>query len=110
VAEIGRSPREIWLLWDVFTAHRDEQVKQFAKNLRINLIFIPVGMTDIYQPLDRYIFGGLKQRAHGRWVDWHLQKLGQEMSMANSLKRLIDSWKSIDLETVMHAWEHLTEV
>jgi hypothetical protein len=43
-------------------------------------------------------------------VDWHLQNLGQEMSMANSLKLLIDSWKSIDEETVMHAWEHLIEV
>jgi hypothetical protein len=66
-------------------------------------------MTDICQPLDRYIFGDLKQRAYGRWVDWHLKNLGQ-MSMANSLKLLIASWKTVDEETVMHAWEHLIEV
>jgi hypothetical protein len=101
---------DIWLLWDVFAAQRDEEVKQYAKTLRTNLIFIPAGMTDIYQPLDRYISGDLKQRAYCCWVKCHLIHLRQEMSMANSLKLLIEAWKSIDQETILHSWAHLTEM
>jgi hypothetical protein len=67
-------------------------------------------MTDVYQPLDKYIFGDLKQRAYGRWVSWHLDNFGQEMCMADSLKLLIAAWKSIDQDTVLHAWEHLTKM
>jgi transposase len=44
---------EIVLLWDVFSAHRDKKVKAYAVELRIRLIFIPPGMIDVYQPLDR---------------------------------------------------------
>jgi hypothetical protein len=54
---------DVALLWDVFSAHRDQEVKAYASELGIRLIFIPPGMTDVYQPLDKRIFGHLKQQA-----------------------------------------------
>jgi hypothetical protein len=55
------------LVWDVFAAHRDEEVKKLAEDLNIELIYIPPGTTDKLQPLDRRIFGSLKRRARARY-------------------------------------------
>jgi hypothetical protein len=52
----------IVLIWDALTAHRDQEVKYLANELKIRLIFIRSGQTDEYQPLDRRIFGPMKQR------------------------------------------------
>ena len=54
---------KIYLILDVFPAHRHQKVIKEAAELNIDLIFIPAGLTDTYQPLDRSIFGVLKAKA-----------------------------------------------
>jgi hypothetical protein len=39
-------------------------MKKYAEDLGIHLLFIPPGLTDEMQPLDRFAFGVMK--AHGR--------------------------------------------
>jgi hypothetical protein len=67
-------------------------------------------MTDEYQPLDKRIFGELKQRALARWISWHARNSGQDMLMTDSLKIMIDAWKSIDQANVLKSWKHLKEM
>lgn len=53
----------VFLVLDCYTAHRGEEVRAMAEALNIELLYIPPGMTDKCQPLDRRIFGALKQKA-----------------------------------------------
>jgi hypothetical protein len=40
--------------------HRKEEMKCYAEKLGINVPFIPPGLTDELQPLDRFLFGPMK--------------------------------------------------
>jgi hypothetical protein len=51
---------EIDLIWDCFAAHRNAEIREIAKGLRINLHFVPAGGTGDYQPLDVRVFVALK--------------------------------------------------
>jgi hypothetical protein len=55
--------RTIYLLLDMHSSHRTQAVKDLAASLNIDLHFVPVGLTDALQPLDRAIFGALKSHA-----------------------------------------------
>ena len=44
-------------------AHRKIEVVKEATELNIEMIFIPAGLTGVYQPLDRRIFEILKAKA-----------------------------------------------
>jgi hypothetical protein len=59
----GTRPAEERLLEvrDMFLAHRDAKVKTVVARFNIELMFIPVGMTDKVQSLDHRIFGSLKK-------------------------------------------------
>lgn len=50
------------LLLDSYKAHMQKQVLDHARELKIDLIFIPPCGTSIFQPLDRFVFGFLKQK------------------------------------------------
>ena len=43
--------------------HRDAEIKVLANELNIQLHFIPAGMTEKLEPLDRNCFGALKVTA-----------------------------------------------
>jgi hypothetical protein len=58
---------QIDLIWDCFAAHRNQTVRDFAAELKINLHFVPAGATDQYQPLDVKVFGALKSKARKMW-------------------------------------------
>ena len=45
--------------------HRDAEIKALANELNIQLHFIPAGMTDKLEPLDRNCFRALKATARG---------------------------------------------
>jgi hypothetical protein len=96
------------LVWDVFAAHRDSEVKETAEEAEITVTFIPAGQTDEWQPLDRRIFGSLKQRAIGRWSRQFLRDMEPELSVNTALLNLLESWHSIGEEEVREAWDHLS--
>ncbi len=50
------------LVWDVHRSHTHNTVKWFALSHNIELLFIPAGMTHIYQPLDTHINGIIKSK------------------------------------------------
>ena len=48
---------------DQYGSHMTEKVKDYAKINNINIIYVPVGLTSKYQPLDVGINGILKNKA-----------------------------------------------
>jgi hypothetical protein len=52
--------RFIHLILDGYSTHRCEAVRALAARLNILLHFIPPGLTDLLQPLDRSVFAALK--------------------------------------------------
>lgn len=50
------------LVLDVYKSHLTKEFKQKAKELNIELIYVPACGTGIYQPLDISIFGVFKEK------------------------------------------------
>ena len=51
------------LIMDLYPAHMKPEIKELAVSLNIKLYIIPAGATDLYQPLDRRVFGAMKAKA-----------------------------------------------
>ena len=57
------------LFLDQYTSHVSQTTKTIAHQLDINLVFIPKSATEIYQPLDKVVFGNLKSSAAAEYDD-----------------------------------------
>jgi hypothetical protein len=113
---------KITLIWDSFTAHKDVRIIEVANSLNIDIILIPSGMTDTYQPLDRRIFGNLKMRAKGRWTQMfetpanlrrsprRCPENANDIDVPLALEIMVESWLSIPQDQVLKAWAHLSEL
>jgi hypothetical protein len=108
LSEINKRRRTV-LIWDVFAAHRDQAVKDLAEELNIQLIFIPAGQTDEYQPLDRRIFGPMKQMARARWASLFIRNFDADPGMKEALKIMIGVWHGLTQDNILCAWDHLTQ-
>jgi hypothetical protein len=106
-SRIQREP--IVVLWDQFSAHRDQGVKERAQELGIELVFIPAGMTGEYQPLDRRIFGSLKARTRAQF-DRHSMSADEELTMSASIRIFLDAWRCVGDEEVLELWAPFTSV
>jgi hypothetical protein len=95
------------LIWDVYAAHREEGVKAYAARKGIGLLYIPPGMTDTYQPLDRRIFGSLKARARARFDDLWVENPSRELSLVDAVEVLLEAWAAVTQEEILNAWAEL---
>lgn len=100
------------LLWDVYSAHRTENVKQFAARNDIGMMFIPAGQTGEWQPLDFRIFGSLKARAKAEFDKRHaVHRNGDEyeINWELAIDILIQCWDEISTEEAINAWSKLDD-
>jgi hypothetical protein len=104
----GHAP--ICLLWDVFSAHRDTEVKDLAAELDIQLIFIPAGQTDTFQPLDVGIFGPMKQRAREEFDALIGEDFSANPGMGQAMTIMVDVWGRFQQDEILGAWDHLTQI
>jgi hypothetical protein len=72
------------VLWDLFSAHREQRVKDRAQELGIQLIFIPAGMIGEYLPLDRGIFKSLNAQARASF-DQHAMSADGELTRSAAI-------------------------
>jgi hypothetical protein len=86
-------------------SHRTMDVKAAAASLNIQLHYVPAGMTDALQPLDRSIFGALK--AHARRLfrlrvrdNPTLRRTKQEAA-----QEMIIAWDMITPATLAAGWD-----
>ena len=94
----------IALILDVYPSHKSDEVKQKAKELNIELLYVPAGGTAMYQPLDRRIFGELKSRA--RFEMLKLQRLQgpTDTPYKHALEVLLKCWNEISSENIIKSW------
>lgn len=99
---------DLFLLWDVFQAHKAKSVTEHAAALAIHLLLIPANGTNQYQPLDMAIFGELKRRALARLTDKHtkacLEQRLTSFKMVQTIECVLDSWRGISQENILSAW------
>jgi hypothetical protein len=94
-------------LWDLFSAHPDEEVKRKAEEVHIALEFIPAGLTGKWQPLDLRIFESLKMRTQGLFDDQLLREESIELTVATSIALLLKAWESIRQKETIGAWNKI---
>ena len=88
------------LVLDSFSAHRDANVEQNAKDLGIDLILVSPNGTGTYQPLDRAVFGAVKAKLAA--VEYDLSDPKLRHNIVN--KNLVQAWKSISKSYLHKAW------
>lgn len=86
---------ELHLILDIYKAHLTDNVKAMAEALNIKLHFIPAGMTDLYQPLDRNIFGPFKAIARRLFREHNYLGEPIEISTTDACKRIICAWEKV---------------
>lgn len=105
--KIGK--RNAYLLWDLHASHRDESVREYSAKRNIQLSYIPAGQTGEWQPLDRRIFGNLKNICHAEFQRLALIKTMEELDIVDAIVILLDAWHQISNQTIQHSWNHLID-
>jgi hypothetical protein len=96
------------LLWDCFSGHKSEKVKERLKT--IDHSFIPPRTTALLQPLDVGVNKPFKDRLRTKWNHWieggKLTKYGNYASVPISLllEWIADCWDSITTSTILNAF------
>ena len=101
-----KGKRTLHVLWDVHASHRDLQVLRWASDHDVGLSFIPAGQTDVWQPLDRKIFGSLKQRSMKLLYEDMIHETLEDYDLVHAIKVLLRAWELVTEEEVANAWSH----
>jgi hypothetical protein len=99
--------QNLCLLWDLLSAHHEEEVKKKAEEMHISLEFIPAGLKNGWEPQDLRIFGSLKVRARGLFDDQWLRDESIDLAVATSIALLLTAWESIIKEEILGAWNKI---
>jgi hypothetical protein len=97
--------KTIHLLLDIYPVHVQQIAREHAISLNIQLHFIPAGLTDQYQPLDRRIFGCLKASARGRFMRSAQEERGARVDKQRAVQSLVRSWESLRVSTIWSSWD-----
>lgn len=92
------------LIIDVYPTHRSDRVRQRAQELKIRLEFIPPGLTDALQPLDRRVFGALKGIAKHYIYRILSEDPNTKIGMAQAVQILVTSWEQLTSDAILSAW------
>ncbi len=103
-------PNTITLVVDSYSAHKTIKVKETAHNLRIMLIYIPPGATDMFQPLDVGIFGQLKRFAAQLFRQRYKNDPEKERRKTDACSDLLCAWERVTPETIRKAFRRLREL
>lgn len=96
--------KRIHLIVDSYSSHISTASQQKAEELNIELIYIPSGYTDAYQPLDIAVFAVLKSIANAKLRHFLLDNPLTELGMKKSVEFLIESWNEVSVETLQKGW------
>jgi hypothetical protein len=92
----------LWLVLDCYAVHRQQSMKNFAAELGIHLLFIPPGLTDELQPLDRFVFGVMK--AHGRRMYRVHAAAIEPTNKPMAAAFLIRAWEAVSTAVLEDPW------
>jgi hypothetical protein len=83
------------LLLDQYSSHTTDDIKNYAKERNIQLLYIPIGLTSKYQPLDIKINGMLKNYARKTYSERLAKNPELKYSCSNCLNDLLENIKKI---------------
>jgi hypothetical protein len=94
----------IWLVLDCYSVHRQPAMRHYDEDLGIHILFISPGLTDDLQPLDRYVFGVMKN-LYRRLYRIHFESAGfDEMTQQVATAFLLRTWEQVSPQTLEDAW------
>jgi hypothetical protein len=94
----------IWVVLDSYSVHRSAATKEYAAAIGINLLFIPPGMTDEFQPLDRYVFGVMKSNCRRTYRLFVQANPGAIVDQQMAAAFLIRAWEAVSPQILDEAW------
>ena len=103
-----KNDEPIHLILDCYKTHKSEVTRDLAKILNISLHFIPPGMTDAFQPLDRKIFGIVKAHAK-RLYRQRVKASNGIITKKDACQDMISSWNMIHDSSILDAWDIYSE-
>ena len=97
------------LLWDCFSGHKSEVVKERLKS--IDHTFIPPRTTAECQPLDVGVNKPFKDRLKDKWNTWSRNSMGltkagcwKSASLQQLLVWIHESWQEISTLTILNSF------
>ena len=91
------------LFLDRYTSHESESTKAKAEELKIELVFIPKSATDLYQPLDKTVFGVLKSSAAAQY-DEKIFEEDTAFNKSEAADLFLELWNDLKTTTVLSGW------
>ena len=104
IVKYTRCHKSIVIL-DNYSVHKMETVANFAKNLNIELIFIPAYTTPIHQPLDVKINGPIKAIGKKIAKEIFLENPFTTPTLSSSMNCLIEAKDKITSELVINSFK-----
>jgi hypothetical protein len=106
--ELYQDDDPIYVVLDLYSVHRSEATKRLAARLNIELLFIPPGQTGELQPLDRTIFGAMKQIGRGlyrrRMEAKRVAGEAMKITKEDAAEILSEAWARVSDATLESAW------
>lgn len=94
----------LYLIVDCFPIHINQHSIEIARSLNINLLFIPPGMTDKFQPLDRQIFGCLKAWTKSQITRILVEETGTKIGIQEAVQHFIWAWERLSSSLIIESW------
>lgn len=92
------------LILDKYSVHTDDIIEKEAKQLNIELIFVPSGKTSTHQPLDVSLNGPIKSIGRSLSNKIFLKDPFAKYTLDNSVNSLILATKKIRKETIIESF------
>jgi hypothetical protein len=96
---------EIHVIIDCYAAHLCGDVRALANELRIRLHFMPPGLMDILQPLDRAVFGALKAEYRAIYRYEMSQREDKSMTKADFAAHLPLARELVSDDAIRRGWK-----
>lgn len=95
------------LLMDQYRSHKTKKVTEYAKSKNITILYIPVGLTGKYQPLDVSINGILKSKAIKSYSIFLASNSNEKYTYDDCINNFLRHKKEIKKGTIMRSFNCL---
>lgn len=92
------------LVMDDYAAHWTEEVRAAARDIHLQLIQVPAGLTSYYQPLDVSIYGPMTKARQRMWLRERLNHPAYKDSHQNAVERAQLAYQGISRALAIEAW------
>ena len=93
------------LLLDKHDSHKTSKVRKYAIDKNIHLIYVPEGMTSIFQPLDICINGIIKEKAIQKFSNFKANNPNKKYKHIQCLIDILEIKKSITKKVIIKSFD-----